>query len=719
VCAVVVLGIVAFRHNQATLLYGLDGNEMMTLAKQQFVWHANWLGFGNNVFQSLGNIWLPINMKLVPGYAFSLAVNGGDIDPVLSYLVFSIEVFLAAYFVSLWLGFGEVAATFSGWTVALLSMPYVGYPKIYSIFGIAPHLVIMLLIVPMTLMLYSLVGRVTPLRSAVCLLGIAGLMLYLAISQPIFMVLVVPVVLVFSMAIVLGVGSRHEKYWKLGGGVLVLAVLAASGMLQYLYGLLSYTAAAVFKDEFLNVHQVWFEVSILFQGEASGISGPLLYAGALGGALACAWAGRGLQKHIAIGLLIMMGVLMAFGAAVVSVDFWRGPAPLYFEILLWPFYAVYAVSLVAALLRMLGAMVWPRVGAFLAHRPGWWNVMLADSRIHVMAFVIVSVPVVLLLWVRDGVVPLDRMYHTYPPLSPPLVTLLRDEIALKPGDPFRGRVATLTGQLLQKSGVSWSDLHTGDIELTKRFGNDHRTVGLWYYDIPTLFEYNQFMTPPYYLVTRTFLTNDGDRQMRNIMALRRPDLRLLRTLGVRFVIADAPVPGARLRAHVDDDGKPALYLYELDKVNLGSYSPTHVARVSSAREALALMAREDFDAAKSVVTDEGLPAGLVPATSSLVSVEKSGLRLTATSHGTSVLVLPFEFSHCLEITPVEQGTVPPRLFRANLLQAGVVFTGQLEATVQFFTGPFHNAGCRIEDARDIARLDFSREVKSGVSKGIL
>jgi hypothetical protein len=460
-------------------------------------------------------------------------------------------------------------------------------------------------------------------------------------------------------------------------------------------------------------------VSILFQGEASGISGPLLYEGALGGALACAWAGHGLQKHIAIGLLVMMGTLMSFGALTVSVDFWKGPSPLYFEILLWPFYAVYAVSLVATLLRMLKGVVLPQEGVFLENRPGWWKGMPADSRIYAMVFVVVSVPVALLFWIRDGAVPLDRMYHTYPPLSPPIVTLLRDEIALKPGELFRGRVATLTGQSLQMSGVSWPDLHAGDAELTKRYGNDHRTVGLWYYDIPTLFEYNQFMTPPYYLVTRTFLANDGDRQMRNIMALRKPDLRLLRALGVRFVITDVPESGARARARVDSGGKPVLYLYELDAVNLGNYYPTNVIRVSSAREALAQMAGKDFDAAKAVVTDETLPADLVPATSSRVSVEKIGLRLTATSRGTSVLVLPFEFSHCLEIEPVERGTVPPRLFRANLLQAGVLFTGRLEAILVFFTGPFRHAGCRVEDARDIARLDFSREVQSGMSKGAL
>ncbi len=711
ICALVVLGFTAFRRNEATLFYGLDGNEMMTLAKQQFVWHMNWSGFGYNPFQSLGNIWLPINMKLVPGYAFSLAVNGGEIDPVLSYLVFSIEAFLSAYLISLWLGFGDVVATVSGWGLALVAMPYVGYPKIYAIFGIAPQLTIVLLAVPVMLILYSLAGRATREESALCLLGVALLAIYLAVSQPIFMVLVVPVVLVFSGAILPGAGSRAEMHWKLGGGALVLAALSASGMLSYLYGLFGYTAAAVFKDELLNVRQTWYEVSILFQDEASGISGPLLYTGALGGALTCAWTGRGLQKHTAIGLLAMMGALMAFGALTLSVDFWQGPAPLYFEIVLWPFYAAYAAAFVTMLLRRLRAVLLPLAHRLPVNRPTWWKAMPTDGRIYAMAFIVAAVPIMLLSWVRDGAVPLDRTYHTYPPLLPPIVSLLREEIALKPGDPFRGRVATLTGQSLQKSGISWADLHANDIELTKRYGNDHRTVGLWYYDIPTLFEYNQFMTPPYYLLTRTFLTNDGDRQIRNIMALRKPDQRLLRALGVRFVITDVPESGARLRAQVDHEGRPALYLYELDGVNLGGYSPTTVSRVSSASEALVLLAREDFDAATTVMADEALSADLVPATSSLVSVEKTGLRLVATSHGTSIIVLPFEFSHCLELEPAGPVAVPPRLFRANLLQAGVVFTDQLEATLSFFTGPFRHAGCRIEDIRDIDRLKLREEVK--------
>lgn len=149
----------------------------------------------------------------------------------------------------------------------------------------------------------------------------------------------------------------------------------------------------------------------------------------------------------------------------------------------------------------------------------------------------------------------------------------------------------------------------------------------------------------------------------------------------------------------------------LERANLGDYSPTEVVLAANAHEALAVMSQPGFDFTHTTVIDESLPSGLVPASSGRLVVEPGKLRLSAKSRGMSVLVLPLEYSHCLDIEVVGGKSSQVRLLRTNLLQAGVLFSGQLEATLRYFTGPFHNAGCRIEDARDVERLDFSKEVR--------
>lgn len=702
--SLICFGLVAFRLNQANLFYGLDGSEMLVLIKQQVMWGSGVAGFTNNYFQSLGNIWLPVNMNAIPGYIVSLWINGGELDQVIAYIVFSVELFLATYCLSRWLEFGSTIATLAAWGMVLSAMPYWGYGKIYPILILAPHLTTVILATLVALVLFHQVGRAGIISSITCLVGIVLLLGYVAIAQAIFFALVVPILLVFGGGVLAASDSKQERVQKLLGGGIVLGVLGVSGVIMFLYGLHRYTAAYVFKEEFLNLRQTWYDVSIAFQNETWGVVGQLLWIGAISGGVVSVMAGRGLQRTVAMTMLFTMGLLVGFGALTVHVNFWQGPVPLYIEFFLWPFYAVYTVSFLC--------FVWERlvrwVGNVMERHAAHWRFSLPRGWTVVSALVIAGLPWVILSLTAGKTIAKERDYP-YPPKITPIVEVLKNEIGLVPNAPFQGRVATLTGQSIQKP-INWIDLHIFDAGLVKQYGNDHRTVGFWFFDIPTLFEYNQFMTPPYYLVMRTFLAKDGDRQMRNIMALRRPDTRLLRALGVRFVITDVPEPGAHLRARVDDGGRPVLYLYELDGVNLGNYSPTNVIRVSSAHEALTQMAREDFDTAKFVVTDEALPVDLVPAASSRISVEKTGLRLTAMSQGTSILVLPFEFSHCLEIKPVEQGMDSPGLFRANLLQVGIIFTGRLDATLTFFAGPFHHAGCRIDDWHDVDRLKIQREV---------
>ena len=82
--------------------------------------------------------------------------------------------------------------------------------------------------------------------------------------------------------------------------------------------------------------------------------------------------------------------------------------------------------------------------------------------------------------------------------------------------------------------------------------------------------------------------------------------------------------------------------------------------------------------------------------------EQGGVRLAGHSEGTSVVLLPVQFSHCLTLDNPASGQV----VRANLLQTGVVFRQEINALLSFRFGPF-SPGCRNQDLQDLERLGIS------------
>jgi hypothetical protein len=233
---------------------------------------------------------------------------------------------------------------------------------------------------------------------------------------------------------------------------------------------------------------------------------------------------------------------------------------------------------------------------------------------------------------------------------------------------------------------------------------------LWYYGIPTLFEYNQFMTPAYYLMMTRILSRPQDHQMRSVIVLTKPNPRYLQSLGVRFLLTDFLLADPSAALVQSETIQPAsgltLHLYELKNANLATYSPTKAVVVSNAEETIERLMQADFDYTAAVVTDRPLPDNLVPASSSCLNAGKDRVTVSAVSPGTSVLLLPLQYSHCLELKVLEArgARVKPKLVRLNLLQAGLVFTGSVRAEIRFANGPFRNPFGRIEDYMDLKNL---------------
>ncbi len=514
-----------------------------------------------------------------------------------------------------------------------------------------------------------------------------------------------PIILTFSACILAASDSRRELIVKLVsvivGSGLLLAIL---GFPRYLIGIFQYTAPYYFASELFNDRAFYHFVSIAFHYRDSG---PVLFFLAVIGATLIARFGGRFERVFAIGLLLAILIIAGAGALTVSYyQSWRGPSPIYFEFFLWPIYAIFA-AVTFRVLYYAGSVVFSQG----VERLSGLRAKLRLNSAHVLYLVtavLLCVPWALLKYLNP------HFTHTPSQLSftgriaeTQIVSALQKEVGLQPGSQFRGRVATLTGQNLDKP-VNWHDLNQLDIEILSRSGNSHQSIGLWFYNIPTLFELSSLITPPFFLITREFLERPGDLQMRNQMVLRNYNPRILRALGVRFVITDAPIDGdAILRVRQAMPTSTMHYLYELDGANRGDYSPTKVEAIADVKETMAALRDPAFDFTRTVILETPLQVDLVPAKSSQVYTEPGHLRLSATSEGTSLLVLPFEFSNCLTLAPLsDDGVRGVRILRTNLLQAGILFTHHLDATLAYFTGPFRNSGCRMEDKRDMDRLNI-------------
>ena len=72
-----------------------------------------------------------------------------------------------------------------------------------------------------------------------------------------------------------------------------------------------------------------------------------------------------------------------------------------------------------------------------------------------------------------------------------------------------------------------------------------------------------------------------------------------------------------------------------------------------------------------------------------------------------MLIIPFEFSHCLQIQNRSTDSRAIQLFRADLLLTAVEFEGKLDATIAYRAGPFSGSSCRLHDARDMADIEIA------------
>jgi hypothetical protein len=179
-------------------------------------------------------------------------------------------------------------------------------------------------------------------------------------------------------------------------------------------------------------------------------------------------------------------------------------------------------------------------------------------------------------------------------------------------------------------------------------------------------------------------------------AQRRQSFDALRSLGIRYLALDYDVESAR---HLVLGGN------KVSLVDLGAVEPFLSARSVKfdrrydAQEVLA--ARGEGVA---IVHDHAAAdlQGLLPVEHLDLQYGPDRVRLSASSSGNSLLLLPFQFSNCLAIV----GDGNARLLRVNGAQAALHFNGLATVDVVNYFRLFGDAGCRGRDFADAFGLEL-------------
>jgi hypothetical protein len=700
----ILLCLIVFSRQTPVVMFRYDGTLLLSAAKNQARWMGDGLAYTMNFLEGNGGLWwAQIDTKFDPAFILASIVADDTWTPVVAFTVYAGEFFLTTILLGISLGLRNYVAVCGAWLGSLVAFPFFVPTLATDLVWGNPHVLMVIALLSVAASLLLRIGRgslISYLIGALGLLLIGAFILFAfagAAIQP------VPASIIFATACVCASRSSSERWMKVAALVSVSAILALL-FGRFLVGLYINTKGVVFPGEMWASPLGLRNISHLL-APGGRVMGPLLWASALCGALCIALFGERELRAFAIGLLVASGSLALLVAAIrLSIGDWWGPNPAYIDIYCFALLSLFGAVLVCLAFQVV---VITRRAANLqifAHQ-------LGANHLSLMAFAVL--PWACLAWAQppySNEAVLNANPWRWPPHPTALTEFLHRKIGLQPGTPFRGRLASLAGSTFDSSLLvsPFLSQHNYD-QITMVFtGNDHRLYGLWYFGIPTLIENSQFSSPFFHLLTTRLLTEGQVLSTHSQTALAKFDARVLEAVGVRYVLTDAANDlGFPLRLHLKLP-YVSQFLYELPRPNLGNYSPIQIHTVNDAATAVKLMADPTFDFTKEVVLTEPLPeADWVPATKSTITVFYDHLEVEAESDGRSIVVLPIEYSHCLQFMLHSSAPAPVEVRRANLEQTAVAFSRSVVGSIALQYGPLEHPGCRLADYHDSKELALS------------
>jgi len=631
----------------------------------------------------LGNIEFPLKMIFSPG-AIASHIFGAEVNFTMLYGFMSVELFAATYFLSRTLHQAKRDSLIAGWLMSVLSVGFSPF-RIGDLFSLTPifaeHVAAAAVVLSLLLRIArrDSSARIKLVQDLVsCFLILAWVITVL----PTFLILHIPFFTVATIFLTLfGKRSASPSTWKriplfwTGCGV----IFGVFGFVPHVYGLFKFTAASdstihMFSD---RQGELYFVSTLIFGTSFERIFSII---GLIGISLGARQSRE--MRYVAAITVTFLPLIWIYGWLNIVSANEIGPSGNYFEYTTFPILAI-GTAVVTSRIWQFVSRILPRI----TH-----NALIVPMAL----FFMVSIWV---MQTNDDAYKLSQVKH-YPPERPALIALLEREIGMYSDPTFRGRAITVTRPLLNSkfspSEPIWPSVHARDTFVLDGIGNDVRNTGLGYFGIPHVFDYSPLITPFYFKFATYFLAKKGEIQLRNVVMTQRVNLPILKMIGVNFIISDVEQADLRLRATQKVADNYILRLYEIDDVNLGTYSPTNVLIDEKLDGQFALMDKVGFDSKKDVVVSENISGSFVPASDARMSVIKGDVHITAKSSGTSLLVLPLEYSRCFDVdNRISNSKI--ELFRADTLLTGIKFDLTLDAVLTFRTGPFHNSTCRIQD----------------------
>jgi hypothetical protein len=722
------------------LMQNIDGVNLYFVLDKLLVWRSSpWELATLTPLESMtAPLWFPLNPLFIPPF-WSFAITH---DPTrrlyLLTLLASCSIFLASLLFYRAMGFRRLFALAAAWlTFALVMLQDTNLLQ-----GINNVQVMAWAYVCLALL--SWIGRLRGWRGVFLLALFQAAFAAYVFGDSVWHLITLPVFGVLALAILIGSESRIELVFKLVSLAVAFGIQLALRTYESLFYTLADTTRSVLPSEYGHVVRAPSSAGLLFRGDTIELACAGLLVLGLAISRLDVLSTRPRQTRLLVRAAIAFYVLVT-AAGFFYIYSARAPAfrTGYFLEMSYP---VAALFMVGALWRLC-CLVRPSLCGAAAMRIGgdWkpfgfaaiglavfgaWHIL--DNRVTGgrMSDVLVVVAVALFLvavgWARSAaavlvalslVVLQQHIDNSYGPhggnvdadgvarmqlQGDDLVRRLADQMSVVPGGVFRGYVQDAyqhaPGPPNLGDELVWHWYSNWD-----HYGNGQTAFSWSLFNIPTIGEYDPFVKPLYYLLFTRLLNNYGDKQLDNYLVATRIDDRIMGLMGVRYVVTDRfDTQGLRQAMR-----RGPFRVLQVSYPNLGSYSPTQVTRVNSAAEVLGDLQRDGFDPRAQVVVTDGRPLPpLVAASSSELHFDRGGFRVTASSPGWSMLVLPVQFTHCFSF---DAGTQPvdAQLIRVNLAQTGVLFRGDLAAVVSYKRWPLASPACQAQDYADTRALNVT------------
>ena len=520
--AVTLASFIVIWFNHPILLYiGRDANLSLWLSKAYADWAYPLDVTAMNPFQGMTSMLMPINPYFNPGtWIFQTALPEVP-SRVASFIVYFVEVTASAFLLGVALGFSRLFAF-----VGALWLAFLLFPPFNFVYGLQGWLATnppyghTLALSNLILVAFIRIGAESATapgfgrrlaRNWLLASCIFVLVLLIILAAPFYNGGMLVGTFLLTGVIFLSSQSISQMLWRLAAGIYVLACCAAVGFFGFFAGAQAYSARfSGTEGPLLQFHwPVEFSPGLIANARqglcAWGVvcdrlaQWPLALTGSywlqlsiIVGAIAVAIRMRPpLARVGALFAVLWIVLLVVWSSANLGIMSAFPLSPIFFFLMMYPFWAFFSLYAGVWLIEIATSRFVPKARS-------------ADPRLVCAALCVAAVALIPLFHAD-----LSRVFKwsgVQIRAATPITQALQRDIALRPGQAYRGSVATLLGspgsplrhQLLDNAErpLQPTEFERFLEKLASDTGNSHDLLDLWWRHIPTLSEYGQALSRP-------------------------------------------------------------------------------------------------------------------------------------------------------------------------------------------------------------------------------